>query len=142
MAFFHGKGTAFLLDNTAAALTDMRPYTDNVDGLPGEIELSDVTTFNNEGHKNIPGLENASISIAGSYDGGAAAVSGIIGTTTQRKAGTRSFEYGPSGSATGAIKYLGECWINNFTITSAVADKTSWTATLQVDGTVSQGTFA
>jgi hypothetical protein len=142
MSKVHGKGTAILLDNTAGALTNIRPYSDSVDGLPGEIEMSDVTPFGEEGHRNIPGLENASVSVSGSYDGDPAAISGIIGTTAQRKAATRSLEYGPAGSATGAIKYLAEVWITNFTITSAVADKVSWSATLQVDGTVSQGTFA
>lgn len=142
MAKVHGKNTAVLLDNTAGALTNIRTWTDSVDGLPGEIEMSDVTPFGSEGHYNIPGLENASVSISGSYDGDAAAISGIMGTTAQRKAATRSFEYGPAGNAAGAIKYLAEVWVTNFTITSAVADKVSWSATLQVDGTVSQGVFA
>lgn len=139
MAFSHGKGTAFQLDNTAGALTNIGQYTDSVDGLPGEIELADVTTFGNEGHKNIPGLENASVSLAGNFD---PAVQTIVGTTAQMKAATRSFEYGPAGSASTMPKLSGEAWIQAFTINSGVSDKTTWSMTLQVDGVVTLGTYA
>lgn len=139
MAFVHGKDSAFKLDNTSASLTDISQYVDSVDGLPGEVELADVTAFGDEGHKNIPGLENASVSVSGNWD---AALDAIFGTTVQWKAATRSFEFGPAGSTTGLVKYSAECWITNFTVSAGVADKVTWSATLQVDGVVTRGTFA
>lgn len=139
MAFSHGKGTAFQLDNTAGSLTNVGQYVDSVDGLPGEIELADVTTFGNEGHKSIPGLENASVSIGGNFD---PALHAVIGTTTQMKAATRTFEYGPAGSTTGMPKLSGEAWIQNYTVNSSVSEKTTWSATLQVDGVVGFSTYA
>lgn len=139
MAFVHGKGTAFQLDGTAGSLVNIGPYTDSVDGLPGEVELADVTTFGNEGHKYIPGLENASVSLGGNFD---PTLHTTFGTTTQMKAATRSFEYGPAGSGTGMPKLTGEAWIQNYTVNSSVSEKATWSATLQVDGVVGFSTYA
>jgi hypothetical protein len=139
MAYSHGKSTAFQLDGTAGTLTNLGQYTDSVEGLPGEVELADVTTFGNEGHRNIPGLENASVSLSGNFD---PAVQTLVGSTTQMKAATRSFEYGPAGGTTGMPKLSGEAWIQAFTINSGVSDKTTWSMTLQVDGVVTLGTYA
>lgn len=142
MGFFHGKGSVVSLDNTSAALTSISAFTDSVDGLPGEIELSEVTPFGSEGHKNIPGLEGASVTLSGSYDGAASAIADIVGSTTQRKAATRTLEYGPGGGASGAIKYSAEVWIQTFTVTSSVSEKVSWSMTALVDGVVTKGTYA
>lgn len=139
MAFVHGKSTKFQLDNTSAALADISTYADSVDGLPGEVEMSDVTTFGNEGHKNIPGLENGSITVAGDWD---AALDAIVGSTTQRKAATRTFEFGPAGGTTGLVKYSGECWISGYTVNNSVTDKVTFSMTLLVDGVVTRGTWA
>lgn len=139
MAFSHGKGTAFQLDGTAGTLQNLGQYTDSVEGLPGEVELADVTTFGNEGHKSIPGLENASVSLGGNFD---PAVQTIVGSTTQMKAATRSLEYGPAGSGSGMPKLTAEAWIQAFTINSGVSDKTTWSMTLQVDGVVGLTTYA
>jgi hypothetical protein len=142
MSFVHGKNSRASLDNPAGSLVPIHTFMDSIEGLPGEIELSDVTVFGDEGHKNVPGLENASISVSGHYDGAVSAIVDIIGTTAQRKAATRTFEYGPGGSGTGAIKYSAEVWIQAFTVSSSVTDKVSWSATLQVDGVVTQSTYA
>lgn len=136
MSFVHGKDTAFKIDNTGGSLTDVSTYTDNVEGLPGELEFADVTTFGEDGHKNIPGLENASFTIGGNWDSSLDAILGASRSTI------RSFEYGPAGGGSGAVKYSGECWITNYTVNSPVADKVTWSADLRVDGVVTRGTFA
>jgi hypothetical protein len=138
MAFTHGKDSVFSLDNTAGSPTDISAYVDSIDGLPGEVEMAEVTAMGDEGKKNIPGLEGASISISGHWD---STEDGIFGSPTQWKAATRSFAYGPAGSTGGYVKYSGECWITNYVAAAAVADKVSWTATLLVDGVVSRGTY-
>lgn len=133
----HGKDSYFALDNTAGSMTDISAYCDASD-LAQEIEMADVTALGDEGHKNIPGLENSTANVSGHWDSTQA---DIIGSTTQRKAGTRTFEYGPAGSGSGAIKYTGEVWISSYSDSSPVGDKVSWSATLMVDGTVTKSTF-
>lgn len=139
MAFVHGKDSAFKIDDSGGgSLTDISAYVDSVEGLPGEREFADVTALGDEGHKNIPGLENASFTIGGSWD---ATLDGYLGTLVDATA-TASFEYGPAGSSSGKVKYSGECWVTSYTVSSSVADKVSWTANCQVDGTITRGTFA
>lgn len=138
MAFVHGKDSYFSLDDTAGSPTNISTYVSENE-LAQEIEMADVTAFGDEGHKNIPGLENSSFSVSGHWDSTQA---GIIGSTTQRKTATRSFEYGPAGNGSGAVKYSGEVWISTYSESSPVADKVSWSATLMVDGVVTKGTFS
>lgn len=139
MAFVHGKDTSFWLDSTTPTLTDISAYTDSVDGLPGEVELSDVTAFGQEGHRNVPGLENASGSASGSWD---SALDAIVGAPSTWKTGTRTIEFGPAGSGSGAVKYTAEVWITNYTVSSGVADKVTWSLSYTVDGVVTRSTFA
>ena len=51
------------------------------------------------------------------------------------------FEYGPEGSGTGDVKYSGTCWVVSYELRSRVGNLVQWSATLQVDGTVTRGTF-
>lgn len=138
MAFVHGKDSYFQLDNTGGTPTDISAYVDSVEGLPGEVELSDVSALGDEGHKNIPGLENASISLSGHWD---STEDAVFGAPSAWKSATRTFSFGPAGSTAALIKYTGEAWITNYTVSAAVADKVSWSATLQVDGQVTRTTF-
>lgn len=139
MAPVHGKDTGLKLDNTAASLTDISTHLDNCDGLPGEVELADVSTFGDEGHTFVPGLENCQFTIAGPWD---ATLDAVFGAPSAWKTATRTFEYGPAGVGSGAVKYSGEAWIQSYAASSPVADKGTFTATFQVDGQVARGTFA
>lgn len=135
LAFTHGKNSAYFIDDTSAVLTDISSFVDSVEGLPGEQEFADVTAYGDEGHRNIPGLENSSHTIGGSWDPTLDAILGV------RRTATASFEFGPAGSAVGSVKYSGECWITSYAVSSPVAEKVSWTANIQVDGVVTRGTF-
>lgn len=138
MAFVHGKDSFFSLDNTGGTPTTLSSYIDSIDGLPGEVELADVTALGDEGHKFVPGLENASISISGHWD---STEDAVFGAPSDWKSGTRTFSYGPAGNGSGAVQYTGECYITGYTTSSQVADKVSWSATLQVNGQVTRSTF-
>jgi hypothetical protein len=55
---------------------------------------------------------------------------------------TASFEYGPEGGTTGKVKFSGECWLTEYTVNASVPEKVGFSATLQVDGTVTAGSYA
>lgn len=136
MTFVHGKDSYFQFDATGGgSLTDYSAYIDSVEGLPGEQEFDDVTAMGDEGHKNIPGLENGEFSIGGSWD---ATLDAVFGP---RRIVTSSFAYGPAGSTAGLVKYSGECWVKSYSVSSPVAGKVSWQAELKVDGVVARGTY-
>jgi hypothetical protein len=136
MAFVHGKDSYTALDDTAGSLTDVSSYLDSCE-LSAEIELADVTAFGDEGHKNIAGLENSSFSFSGHWD---SAEDDIVGSTTQRKAGTRTFNFAPQGNSSGNVLYTAEVWINSYSVSGSASDKVSFSGTLTVNGEVTRTT--
>lgn len=134
MAFTHGKDAVFSLDDSGGTLRNIKIYLNSVSGLPGARALSEVTAFGDSGTKSIPSLANVQFSIGGHYDatastGVATVLNGLRTATT-----TATFEYGPAGTATGALKITGECWLTEYTIDASVSDRVPIAATFQVDG--------
>lgn len=142
MAFVHGKDSVFKIDDSGGTLRTLSTYVDEVSGLPGERGLSEVTAMGDGGVKNIPGLHNGQFSISGHYDSTATTGPDAVLASLMSATATASFEYGPEGGANGKIKYYGECWMTKYEVNSEVAEKVSFSADFQVDGTVTRGTFS
>lgn len=142
MPFVHGKDVAFQLDDAAGTLRNIRVYLNAVNGLPGARALSEVTAFGDQGTRWTPGLANQTFTIAGHCD--TAATTGVTTVLNglRTATATATFEYGPEGSASGKVKYTGECWLTDFTMDAAVNDRVPVSATFQVDGVVSTTTYA
>lgn len=142
MTFVHGKDIAFQLDDSGGSLRNIKVYLNSVSGLPGARGMSEVTAFGDQGTRFIPGLSNVTFSIAGHCD-----TTASVGVTTvlnglRSATATASFEYGPEGSATGKVKYTGECWLTEFTMDASNSDRVPVAASFQVDGVVTSGTYA
>ena len=136
MTFVHGKDSYFAFDATGGgSITDYSAYVDSVEGLPGEQEFDDTTVLGDEGHRQIPGLENGSFSVGGPWD---ATLDAVFGP---RRTVTSTFNYGPAGNSNGLVKYSGECWITSYVVSSPVGGKVTWKADCKVDGVVTRGTF-
>jgi hypothetical protein len=134
MSFVHGKDAVFSIDDSGGTLRSVKVYLNQVSGLPGARALSEVTAFGDQGTKSIPSLANVQFSIGGHYEATA-----TVGITTvlnglRTATATSSFEYGPAGSATGALKVLGECWITALTYDASVSDRVPIAASFQVEG--------
>lgn len=141
MAFVHGKNFHISIDNASGTLTDLSSFCDSVDGLPGDIDMAEVTASGDGGRKYIPGLENASFTVSGHYDDTATTGVDAILNGLRGLADTSTFEYGPAGDASGKPKYSGECRLTSYTISSSVSDRVTFTASFNVDGTVTYGSF-
>lgn len=142
MAFVHGKNTYIAVDDASGQLRDLSSFCDEVSGLPGTRDLAETTSFGANGTQSIPGLENVSFSISGSFDptattGPIAVLNGLRTATTYG-----SFEYAPQGNTNGNILYSGNCWLSSFEVESSVDDKVSFEAEFQVEGTVAVGTVS
>ena len=72
MAFHHGKGTHFELDNTSGTLTDISSWTDTAD-LARTLDTGETTTFGSDNRTFIVGLATATVSLGGKYDPAVAA---------------------------------------------------------------------
>ena len=141
MAFFDSKVSKFLIDDTGAVQRDLSAYITDVRGLPGPRGLNEVTALGDSGAKFIPGLEDVVIGLRGIFDdtatSGPDAVLGPLRTHTS----AADFEYGPEGSGTGDVKYSSKCWVVSYDLRSRVGNRVEWSAALQVEGTVTRGTF-
>lgn len=141
MAFVHGKDSFCALDDSGGTERTLSSYVDSVSDTMGRA-LSEVTAFGDEGVRNIPGLQNSTFSLSGHWDpttttGPNAVLSGLLTASD-----VSTIQFGPAGNAASAIKLSADVWLTSYAITSAVADKVSFQADFQVDGTVTFGTFS
>lgn len=142
MAFVHGKNAVFALDDSGGTLRTISQYVDNVSGLPGGRGLNSVTAFGDQGEKSIPGLVNVTFTVSGHFDSTASTGPHAVINSLRTASATATFEYGPEGGTTGKTKFSGECWLTEYTVDATVAEKVPFSATFQVDGTVTTGTYA
>ena len=135
MAFVQGSDSSFKLDNASGSLTDISTYVNNVD-FPETADVAETSTLGASNKTYIVGLKDATISLGGLFD---ATVDAILGAVVGQSA-TLSFEYSPEGTASGKVKYTGECILTSYTLSSPVGDVVGFSADLQVSGAVTRGT--
>ena len=135
MAFVHGKDSVFKLDNASGSLTDISSFVNNVD-FPETADVAETSVLGASNKTYLVGLKDATIGLTGFFDATADAIFGaVIGQSA-----TLSFEYSPEGTASGKIKYTGECILTNYALSSPVGDVVAYSVDLQVSGAVTRGT--
>lgn len=99
MAKGHGKDSYFALEDVVGAT--LRPIGDYCDSIEFErdCDLADATTIGMEAKEYLPGLEGATINLAGKWDdtavsGADVVLSGNIGAET-----SVTWQYGPRGTS-------------------------------------------
>ena len=141
MTFFDSKVSKFRIDDSGSVQRDLSAYLTEVRGLPGPRALNEVTALGDGGARFIPGLEDVVTGLRGLFDdtatSGPDAVLGPLRTHTAAV----DFDYGPEGTGSGAVKYSGTCWVVAYDLRSRVGNLVEWSATLQVEGKVTRGTF-
>lgn len=122
-----GADAVFLLNAADISdFVDTVTVTESVDNL-------DVTTFGNDGHRKRGGLTDGSLEIGGVYDTTAAGphdvIKPLIGTNV-------AFAWRPEGTGSGKPATTGTVLVQEYAESSPVADIVRWTATLEIDGNV------
>lgn len=141
MAFKSGASSWFALDNAAGSLTVIQPYLDDTT-VPQTAETLEVTAFGTTAKAFITGLTDGdTIAISGPYD--ATIHTQLTGLKAAQAAGTtsHSFMWGPGGSVAAQAKVNGECLLASYELSSGVAGRVEWSASLQVTGAVTNGVF-
>lgn len=141
MAFKPGYLGWFALDTAAGSLTNIQPYVDDV-AVPQSVESLDVSALGTSSKSFIVGLSDGdTISIGGPYD--VAIHTHLTGLKAAQAAGTasHSFMWGPGGSVASQAKINGECLLASYELSSGVGGRAEWSASLQVTGAVTNGTF-
>lgn len=130
----HGKDLVFKLDNQSGVLKDLSAYVRSVTGLPGEIELGDVTVGGGStGYSFLPGLQKADFSIECVFDDAVDSAWDVV-SDFDSDTNTRSFEYGPAGETAGYAKINGECRILRVPLPANAPEPLLFTVELKLDG--------
>lgn len=144
MGFSPGYKAYILLDGANGAGTNLSTYGDDF-SFPQSTEMLEVTTFSAAGTSSkrfIPGLNGGdTVSLSGPLD--TALFTQVTGMKAAQDAGTAGFTlvYGPAGSVTSAPKVTAEVLVSSFEISTGVAGRAEFSASLQVDGAVTNATF-
>ena len=141
MGFFDSKVSKFRIDDTGSVLRDLSAYITEVRGLPGARGLNEVTALGDSGAKYVAGLEDVAITLSGMFDNTSTSGPDAVLGPLRTHGSAVDFEYGPEGASSGNVKYSGTCWVTSYALRSRVGDLVAWSAALQVDGTVTRGTF-
>jgi hypothetical protein len=141
MAFKAGYLGWFALDNVAGTLTNLQPYIDNVT-VPQNVDMLDVSVLGTSAKGFIPGLTDGDqIGISGPYDVTVHTHLTAVKAAQAAGSSTASYMWGPGGSVASQAKINGECWLASYQLSTGVTGRAEWSATLQVSGSVTNGTF-
>lgn len=141
MAFKPGHSAYIGLDNAAGSVQNVSTYGDDF-SFPYTVEMLDVTTFGSSVKRFIPGLAGGdTLSLSGPLD--TTLHSQIAGMLAAQAAGTAGFSilYGPGGSVSGLTKQSAEVYVASYETSTGVAGRAEFSASLQVDGAVTHGTW-
>lgn len=141
MAFFDSGNSRFIINDARGAARDLSAFVTHLSGLPGTRALTEVTALSDSGRKFIPGAEEAAIAVRGAFDGSrTSGPDAVLGALRTHPAAV-DFTYAPSGTAKGAVKYSGKCWVESYEVSSEAGRRVEFSARLKVDGNVERGTF-
>lgn len=140
MAFYHGKGLAFKIDNAAGTLQTLTAFVDSVE-LNNSVDVGETTTAGAEDKTFVSGQAEHDLSISGKWDdtattGADPILTALIGLET-----SSTFEIGPAGTAAGKIKKTGECFMTGYKVSMPVGGVVTFTADFKVTGAVTQTTW-
>jgi hypothetical protein len=141
MVLVDSQQSVFQITDTGAQLRDITPYVVSIDGLPGPRELAEATTLNDTGRKFYPTLENVVITLELLWSDDASVGSDTVLGPLRTHNAAVAFDYGPEGKSVGDIKYSGDAWVRNYQITSRVGNMVTSRCELQVNGTITRGTY-
>lgn len=141
MAQSHGKDIYFAVEDSAAstlrAITGVKSVS-----FKQSNELADATIIGDEGRKWKQGLTSGTITISGLWDDAASTGSETVLQSLVGIEVTTGFEYGPEGNVSTSHKKSGECVLADYETNSDVGDMVLFTATLNIHGDVTIGTFS
>ena len=141
MAFKPGKNSWFGLDTAAGSIANIQPYLDTL-SAPQNVDMLDVSALGTAAKAFIAGLSDGdTISMSGPYD--VAIWTHLTALKAAQAAGTasHSFMFGPGGSVASEAKMNGECLLASLEISTSASGRVEWSASLQVTGAVTNGTF-
>lgn len=141
MSYAHSKDIYIAVEDSAAstlrAIVGVKTVT-----FGQENELADVTIIGDEGRKWRQGLTNGTFTINGLWDNTASTGSHTVLQSLVGIEVTTGFEWGPQGNTAGQTKLSGECVLASYEQNTDLGDMVLFTATFNISGDVTAGTFS
>lgn len=136
MAFSAGNVFVFKIDSTdGGALTDISSYT-KTPTMQAERDILELPRGGGNAIARLVGPVGTTYELEGWWD---PTLDEIFESAINASSPvTRTYEYYPAGSATGARKYAGECYVASYEVDTDAEEAASWKATLVVDGANTQ----
>lgn len=141
MAFKAGTVSKFYFNNTAASVVDLSPYIDNL-SYPQTVEMLDVSVLGTAAKAFINGLTDGdTISLSGPYDVTVHTHMTALKAAQNAGSAAAAFIWGPGGSVASQARSAGSAFVAQYSTSVGVGGRVEWSASLQVTGAVTNGTF-
>ena len=136
MAFRAGTTSKLYVSTAAGVVTDVSAYADSTSADLSANQL-DVSVFGAQAQAYLNGQTNGNISIGGPLDVTMhTLVAGLYSAGS-----TASFIYGPGGSVASQARLAGSLNVASYGISTSASGRVEYSATLQITGAVTAGTF-
>ena len=136
MAFRAGTTSKLYVASAAGAVTDISPYADD-SGVDMSANQLDVSVFGTQAQAFLNGQTSGQISVGGPLD--ATLHTLIAGLYTSGS--MSSFIYGPGGSVATQARLAGSFNVASYNVKSSASGRVEYSASLQISGAISAGTF-
>ena len=142
MPLSHGRTLALLVNTPSGGSgVNLSTYTKEVNGLPGDIDLGDVTVAGQVGHTSYPGLQKASFTTIHTFDDAAGGSFTVLGSfqSLQQTYPTVPWGiiFGPKGTTGGFPKITCNALISKITMPIKVTDPNTFTVTWEMSASTS-----
>jgi len=136
MAFRAGTTAKLYISNAAGTPTDVSSYADST-GLNASTSQLDVSVFGTAAQAYLNGQSTGQISVGGPLD----ATMHTLLWGLKSAGSTASFIYGPGGSVASQARLAGSVNVESIDFTDAASGRSEFSASLQITGAISAGTF-
>jgi hypothetical protein len=141
VAKYHGKSSHLAVEDSAGTtLRTISTFCDSIE-IDRNVGMGDSTTMGSEAKTYLSGLEDATLSLSGKWDDTATTGPDVVLAGNVGNDASVGFEFGPAGNGTGKVRYSGECYVSKYNVSAPLEGIVKFTATLQVTGAVTRGTF-
>jgi hypothetical protein len=141
MAFKPGKDSFAVLDNVAGSPVNISGYSDSI-SFPQMVDTHEVSVFGTASKAFVPGLiDGGEISLSGPLDVALGTFVQLLKGAQAAGSSTSTFTWGPGGSVAGQIQQAAEVYVKSFEVSSGVGGRVEYSASLQITGAVTNGTW-
>jgi hypothetical protein len=135
MAFKHGRAAAVWIGTN-----DLSAFLDQAEKST-DVDTAETTTFGQNWKRYLAGLIGTTVSMSGSYDGTASTGPAAVLETAIANGTAWTWKFFPGGSASGQRQHSFSAFVTNYSESSPVGDKVTFSAEILADGTVTSTTL-